>query len=581
MQARRIFGFILLLMSPVLLLFAAGLISEAVQQPVPAEIQDHLKGTTIFFHVGRTNTTFSGDCIPLHWNVEGGDVGFIYVSGAPSMGSGTLQHCEGTDASLRIVYDDGTSHTWTVPIQYTFDNPRTAVVAWLYLAPSILCAFAGIGLSGITGWRVWRHPLAQLALALVFATAFVLVLDLFTNSLAIYRYIWDHIHYINMAEHGISGNPDLVSPYAYRPAIPLLANVISRLFNRSVITAFRLIVYAGVISQLVLVFWLARQFTRKLWVPWVVMLVIAVSTYHAKFLLFDVYRPDSLAYSLILIGMGALFRRNGVIGTSVTHHTPRLRYTLIILVTSAFGMLVREFCLIPAALLAFHLLVEFARTRRARPLVELAVVGAVMALAAVLPRLLIPIARSDQFLDANLGNLLIIITSIPRDFNIVLGFAVYLLPLLTLLTRDRVRRLGQRLAPLRTDFILYTLIVVVLTLLGGSDIARFTAYWFVPLIVILTMLLDEGVRPVEVEYMLLATAVYNRLIAPVPMQSLDAYLDFYIVWYDRASPQTWLRALELVLWIVGAVLLRRSRRQRPLVETTSAGTFPAASASGS
>ena len=310
MSVRQILGVVLLLIAPVLLLVAAILIARMGQPSPPAEVHDHLKGTTIAFYVGRTSTTFYGDCVPLRWDVEGGSVGYVYVSGAPSMGSGSLQNCDGTDASLRIVYDDGTSHTWTIPIQRTFDTSIGAVVPWLMLVPSILCAVAGLLLSGVLRRRTLQRPIVQYGLALVFALAFVFVLDLFTNSLNIYRYYWDHTHYLNMAEHGVLRNPDLVAPYAYRPAIPLLAGLVSDVLGRSVLTGFRLITYVGLISQLLLVFFFARQFARKTWVPWVVMLVIAISTYHAKFLLFDIYRPDSLAYSLILIGMWALFRRN-------------------------------------------------------------------------------------------------------------------------------------------------------------------------------------------------------------------------------------------------------------------------------
>jgi hypothetical protein len=638
LRARRILGIILLLIAPYLLFVAAGLISEPVQHATAAEVHDHLKGTTIAFYVGRTNTTFNGDCVPLRWEVEGGSVGYIYVSGAPSMGSGSVQHCDGTEPSLRIVYDDGTSHTWVIPVHATFDEPAAALRAWLWIAPSILCALAGVLLSGSLHWQVLRRPIVQYVLALAFAIAFVFVLDLFTNSLNIYRYYWDHTQYIDMAEHGVLRNPGLVAPYAYRPVVPLLAAVISRLANRSLLGGFRLIVYAGTISQLLLVFFLARQFTRKTWIPWVVMLVIAISTYHVKFLLFDIFRPDSLAYSLILIGMWALFKRNRFIisshlrasnvevqraGTttrsrdrrsSALPHPPPLPefreglkrhgdadcspspnseremegevfgkhahhaivyqyqhaaplqnrtylYDLIIVATSAFGLLVREFCIIPGALLAFHLLQEYRQTRQRSVLIGLILVVIVFVIAYGLPRQVIIVGRSDQFLDDRFSNVFNIVANVVRNFNIVLGGTVYLLPLLVLLTRDRAQRIWARLAPLRTDLIFYSLIILGLAMLGGSDIARFTAYLFVPLIIVLIITLDEGIHPVEIAYMLLAAAVFNRLLSPVPMQDIDAYLDFYIVWGDRTSTAEWLRALELLIWIGGAFLLRRQLKK--------------------
>jgi hypothetical protein len=401
---------------------------------------------------------------------------------------------------------------------------------------------------------------------------------LFTNSLNIDRYVWDHYHYIDMAEHGIAGNLGLVAPYAYRPIPPLLAGLIGEYAGRSVIAGFRVVTYVGMISQLVLVFALARLFTRKHWVAWVVMLVIGMSSYNVKFLLFDIYRPDSLAYSMILVGMLALFRRNRAarahsrapLQTSqnrneneanvrAKHAAPlqnHLIYDIVIIATAALGLLVREFCVLPAALLAFRLLREFVQTRRIRDLVELVIVVAVVAAAYWLPRQTISVGRSTQLVDVTEGGILGIIFNLTHDSNVVVGIAIYLLPLLVLLTPERAERLWARLEGVRTDLILYSLIVLALTLIGGTDIARFVVYLFVPLISALTILLDAGVHAVEVISMLAATAIYNRILAPVPQESLDAYLDFYIVWDNRISGYTLLRGVELLAWFAGALVLR-------------------------
>jgi hypothetical protein len=366
--------------------------------------------------------------------------------------------------------------------------------------------------------------------------------------------------------------------------------------GRSVIGGFRVVTYVGVITQLVLVFALARQFTRKRWVAWVVMLVIGVSTYHVKFLLFDIYRPDSLAYSFILVGMLALFRRNGIVGATreaplhgIEHNreasvgaqraeplragehdgeanvgasralplqTPLL-YDGVILVAAVFGLLVREFCIIPAALLGFRLLREYVQTRRVRSLMETGIVIAVVAAAYWLPRQMITVGRTTQLIDVTEGGILGIVFNLTHDSNVILGVLIYLLPLVVLLTPERARRLWARLDGLRTDLVLYVLIVVALTMIGGTDIARFVVYLFVPLVVALAILLDEGVHRAEVVYMVVATAVYNRLIAPVPQENLDAYLDFYIVWDNRISGYTLLRGIEVLAWIAGAWAVRR------------------------
>lgn len=566
MRVRRLLGILLLIIAPYLLLTTAISVSEAVQHNPGGEIQTTLKGTSVSFFTDRTATTFNGDCVRLRWNVEGGSVSEIFVVDAPSMGAGDFQNCDGTQPRLRIVFHDGTSHTWTIPLEVTFDNPAMVLRVGLWVALSCVLLVAGIGLTGIYRWRVLPNPLVQYALALVAALTFVFVIDQFTNSLNTYRYYWDHYHYINMAEHGVLNNSGLVAPYAYRPIIPFLAGEFSQITGRSITLGFRLITYAGVVSQLVLTFMLARQFTRKTWIPWLIMLVIGVSTFHVKFLLFDVFRPDSLAYSLLLIGMIALFKRQQLITShvGVQHAATRvLVYDAIILAITAVGMLVREFCIIPVLLLSFHLLREFIDTRRKSAFMEVGVLALVTILAYWLPRHFIVVGRSDQFLESNLTSVLAIVLNTGHHLNVMLGFTIYVLPLLILITPRRDNRLWVRAAAVRLDLILYTLIVLALSFVGGSDIARFTAYLFVPLIVLLTLILDDGVHPVEIAYLLLATAIYNRILSPIPMTSLDDYLDFYIVWYNRTSLTTQLRTLELLGWLLGAWIMRLWLPRKP------------------
>jgi hypothetical protein len=183
-------------------------------------------------------------------------------------------------------------------------------------------------------------------------------------------------------------------------------------------------------------------------------------------------------------------------------------------------------------------------------------VVAVVVAAYWLPRQIIQVGRSTQLIDVTEGGILGILFNLTHDANVILGVLIYLLPLIILLTPGRARRVWVRLNGFRADLGLYALIVLALTLIGGTDIARFVVYLFVPLIVVLTILLDEGVHWLEVVYMLAATAIYNRIIAPVPQENLDAYLDFYIVWDNRISGATLLRGVELAAWLAGSWVLR-------------------------
>jgi hypothetical protein len=40
------------------------------------------------------------------------------------------------------------------------------------------------------------------------------------------------------------------------------------------------------------------------------------------------------------------------------------------------------------------------------------------------------------------------------------------------------------------------------------------------------------------------------------MENIDAYLDFYVVYWDRTSSVTQARVFEAVLWVVGSVVVR-------------------------
>ena len=129
----------------------------------------------------------------------------------------------------------------------------------------------------------WEHPLAQYAAVGLLEAALVIGLDAVTNSLDISRYAWDFIHYIDMAEHGVAGNPGLVAPYAYRPIPSLLAGAFAEVAGRSVHLGFRLIAWAGLWAELVLAFALARQFTRRFRGALAVMLIVSVSTFNVRF----------------------------------------------------------------------------------------------------------------------------------------------------------------------------------------------------------------------------------------------------------------------------------------------------------
>jgi len=138
------------------------------------------------------------------------------------------------------------------------------------------------------GVRVGLAPAAVAALLLA-------AIRLSTNSIDPNRFSWDLRYYIEMAEQGFAAN--LASPFAYRYVTPLLARWLSQGLSAPVETGFAGLAYVGAFGQLLGVFVFTHWYTRSRPGAWLAMLFTALSLFNIKFLLFDAFRPDHLAYS--------------------------------------------------------------------------------------------------------------------------------------------------------------------------------------------------------------------------------------------------------------------------------------------
>jgi hypothetical protein len=384
------------------------------------------------------------------------------------------------------------------------------------------------------------------------AALWTVAIDLTTPAFDARTYRWDSAAYLAMAERGIEGNDALVAPFAYRFVAPLLARSLDRWLPVSVDGGFRIVSYAGIIAELALVYGLARLIGAASGAAFVVMAVAALSLFNVRFLLFDIYRPDALAFALTLLSTWLLLsgRPGGAAGVA------------------AAGMLVREFLVAPlfAALMAL--------ARRPEPWVRrlgrIAVPVAIAALATVLPRLLIPVQQNVAATDPFRGDLLRTLWTTPlswlRDINVVFCIASYLLPLLALGSGGRLSRAWASLGEARSLVVVTAAFTLLLTMYGGTDVARFTAYLVAVQTIVLSAVLREGVSAIETGLMLLAVAVFNRVhVFTVPMEPIDRYLDFYGGFADRVNAATAWRAVELAAWIAavrlaGAVVAARHRQ---------------------
>jgi hypothetical protein len=317
------------------------------------------------------------------------------------------------------------------------------------------------------------------------------------------------------------------------------------MFVTSTYPGFKVVAYIGAVAQLMAVFVLAEQFRARFAQAFVAAAAVALSMYSVKFLIFDVSRPDHLAYPLMAVAVLALFRRN----------------IIVCLIASCIGLLVREFLIIPPAILMVILGMEFLKTRSWRTLGWMGLIFVVVSLFVIVPRALIPIQGSGQYIDPiNESSSISVLINAPRskrrDLNVLFNLLSYMLPALLLLTPDRVRRAWAQLKGYRLFLFLYTLMVLVFTMYGGTDLWRFMTYMFIPLVIILAVLLKNGdVHPAEIVYMLVVVAIYNKMWMDIPNWHGE-YLDFYGGYDNRINATTQDRFFQLGTFLLGAALLR-------------------------
>ena len=165
----------------------------------------------------------------------------------------------------------------------------------------------------------------------VFISAVIVFgLDLVTNSVDTKKYAWDFVYYIAMAKDGFHAQP-MASPFAYRYLTPLIVNGITRISSISIENGFLVLAYFGAITQLTGIFFFTNWLTKSRKGAYLAMLVTAFSLFNVKFLLFDIYRPDHLAYALILLQTYFAFEKK----------------FLPLLVTTIIASQIREFNIIP------------------------------------------------------------------------------------------------------------------------------------------------------------------------------------------------------------------------------------------
>ena len=251
-------------------------------------------------------------------------------------------------------------------------------------------------------------------LRVVFISAIIAFgLDLVTNSVDTKKYAWDFVYYIAMAKDGFHAQP-MASPFAYRYLTPLIVNGITRIFSLSIENGFHVVAYFGAIAQLTGVFFFTNWMTKSRKGAYLAVLVTAFSLFNVKFLLFDIYRPDHLAYALILLQTYFAFEKK----------------FLPLLVTTLIASQIREFNIIP---LVAYLIASWHSQEHPIFIRDIFFSALFMIPAIILPRVFIPVTENYQIVNLSQNGILtaLLLPLVPTvDINFIFSLLAYLLPLL-------------------------------------------------------------------------------------------------------------------------------------------------------
>jgi hypothetical protein len=392
-----------------------------------------------------------------------------------------------------------------------------------------------------------KRKYLEYAAALLVAVAVIIILDRLTNRLDDLKgHVWDFVYYIDMAKNGVWGNPHLGAPYAYRFITPLIARGINLALGKPIYFGFKVTAYVGLIGELFGLYLLARRLKANFVMALLVVLTTALSLFNVKFLVFDFYRPDQLAYPLLVFSILALLDNQWGLALGL----------------STFGLLTREYLIIPPLIILYQCLREWLADRRSwRPVLKALTVGVCVGLVSILPRALIPVTFTQQILDpvhdpAYLQKLVGMPLDPVRDTNFAFNLFAYFMPLLILASAQRLKRAWAAIRPIQAWFWIYVAVNLVGMMYGGTDMMRYVTFFFIPQSLLLAYVLREDIHLLEVLYLVIAMIIFNRLAYPFPIWDFNAYLNFYGGYGDHLDASSLQRWIELAGFIAGGQALR-------------------------
>ena len=372
------------------------------------------------------------------------------------------------------------------------------------------------------------QAIRKYVIPLLASISLVLLVDALTNG-ATEKYLFDSNFYLGIAEHGFERDL-LVAPFIYRYGTPILAGTLYRITGLSIYKSFKLLAYLGLIGQLFGSYLVVHFLTKSRKSAYVGMAVVAFSMYNMKYLLFDVYRADTLAYAFILLCTWFAWKR---------------QFLPLILITTV-GLQVREFVAVP--LLAF-LLSKVQREGFRKSLGHIGITLLTLFIAVGLPRLLIPIVRNEQTVKFSLEGirqLLYLLSLWRRDINLVYVCFAYFLPFFMLYRPSRQKDIQYLLgAEYQSYLFIYMGLVFLLIIVGGTDMERFASYFFLPMAVFVGLLVVDR-SMISVMAVVTVQFIFNRIWLPFPIWDYDLFASFYGGWSNIIDPTTLWRYVEVI-----------------------------------
>lgn len=387
-------------------------------------------------------------------------------------------------------------------------------------------------------------------MALAIALPIIFLIDLMTNSCPISS--WLEL-YTTIADKGLFNNPNLVSPCAHRFVVPILSGATAKLFGVRTLEGFQIFNYFSHICLLLAVFVFSKKMGGNRNNALIVLLAVALSMANIKNNLYFNFGMEPFCQALIIFFYLLLLEKRW----------------LGALATACFGLCVRELFIIPSIGLVIERFCSSTSSKLFWRMLTPALFTAITLTVFVSIRLIIETKSSILLVDPFTQNqwlklLLTVPLNPPRNLNIILGICFYLLPGFMLLTKARATSCLQSVQPHKRWLSSYTVMLLILTVYGGTDLYRYLSYLFLPLILVLTFCLQQTTQPVskiEIVTMLCATLLFNRILDPLPspITSLERYLDYFPCIESRINYATLMRVLQFGLCLLLAWCVRLFR----------------------